>query len=116
VVAGGALVVGALLIRRVTGLPAATPDQSGLLESTRRNAARTITGTVVGVELVALGALTLFASSGLAVPGPVGGAAYLASRILVWTGLGLAVAGIAVWCALSRWRRVPLGPDTAAPA
>jgi hypothetical protein len=111
VVAGGALIGGALLIRRVTGLPAATPDQSGLLESTRRNAARTIAGTVVGIELVALGALTLFASSGLAVPDQVGGGAYVASRILVWTGLGLAVAGIAVWCALSRWRRVPVDPD-----
>jgi hypothetical protein len=114
VVAAGALVVGALLIRRVTGLPAATSDQSGLLESTRRNAARTISGTVVGIELVALGALTLFASSGVAVPGPVGGGAYLASRILVWTGMGIAVAGIAVWCALSRWRRAPLAPTTAA--
>jgi hypothetical protein len=113
VVAGGALIGGALLIRRVTGLPAATPEQSGLLESTRRNAARTITGTVVGIELVALGALTLFASSGLAVPDQVGGGAYLASRILVWTGLGLAVAGIVVWCVLSRWRRVPADPVSA---
>jgi hypothetical protein len=100
VVAAGALVVGALLIRRVMGLP-----QSGLPESTRRNAARTITGTVVGVELLALGALTLFTSSGLAVPGPVGGDAYVGSRILVWTGLGLAALGIVVWCVLSRWRR-----------
>jgi len=99
VVAAGALVVGALLIRRVMGLP-----QSGLPESTRRNAARTITGTVVGVELLALGALTLFTSSGLAVPGPVGGEAYIGSRILVWTGLGLAALGIVVWCVLSRWR------------
>lgn len=106
VVAGGALVVGALLIRRVMGLP----DQPDLLESTRRNAARTITGTVVGVELLALGALTLFASSGLAVPGPVGGNAYLGSRILVWTGVGLATTGILVWCVLSRWRRAPVGP------
>ena len=113
VVAGGALIVGALLIRRVTGLPTAGPDQSGQLESTRRNAARTITGTVVGVELLALGALTLFVSSGLAVPAPVGGGAYLASRILVWTGLGLAVAGIVVWCVLSRWRPTPLAPDAA---
>jgi len=114
VVAGGALIVGALLIRRVTGLPTAGPDQSGSLESTRRNAARTITGTVVGVELLALGALTLFASSGLAVPAPVGGGAYLASRILVWTGLGLAVAGVVVWCVLSRWRPTPLAPNAAA--
>jgi hypothetical protein len=100
VAAAGALVVGALLIRRVMRLP-----QSGLPESTRRNAARTITGTVVGVELLALGALTLFTSSGLAVPGPVGGDAYIGSRILGWTGLGLAALGIVVWCVLSRWRR-----------
>jgi hypothetical protein len=114
VVAGGALVIGALLIHRVLRLPAATPDRSGLLDSTRRNAARTITGTVAGVELLALGALTVFASGGLAVPDTVGGAAYLASRILVWTGLGLAVTGLLVWCALSGWRRGPLGTDTAA--
>lgn len=103
-VAGGALVVGALLIQRVLRLPA---DQSSLPESSRHNAVRTITGAVAGIELVALGALTLFASAGVGVPVQVGGVAYLLSRILVWTGLGLAVTGIGVWLALSTWRRRP---------
>lgn len=114
VAAVGALVLGTLLIRRVLRLPAATLDQPGLVESTRRNAARTIAGTVLGVELLALGALSVFASAGVAVPEPVGGGAYLASRILVWTGVGLAAAGIFVWCALSGWRRGPLGPNALA--
>jgi hypothetical protein len=111
-IAGAALVVGALLIRRTIQLPAATPDRSGVPESTRRNAARAITGTVAGVELVTLGALAVFASGGLAVPASVGGGAYLGSRILVWTGLGLGLTGVLVWCVLSRWRRGPSGPDS----
>lgn len=110
VVAGGALVVGALLIQRALRLPAAIDDQPGLIESTRRNAARTITGTVVGVELVALGAQILFASGGVGVPDVVGGPAYTISRILVWSGVGLALAGIVIWSALSWWRRGPVDP------
>lgn len=111
VVACGALVVGALLIRRLLRLPDATADQPGIAESTRRNAARTITGTVVGVELLTLGALTLLSSSGVDVPDQIGGAAYTASRILIWSGIGLIAAGIVIWCALAGWRRGPLEPD-----
>ncbi|HEX3789290.1 MAG TPA: hypothetical protein VHW44_15610 [Pseudonocardiaceae bacterium] len=113
VVAGGALVVGALLIRRALWLPAGS---AGLAETGRRNAARAIAGTVLGVELVALGAQALFASSGLAVPAEVGGTAYLWSRVLVWTGIGLAVTGVVVWCVLSRWRRGPVDVRPAASA
>jgi hypothetical protein len=113
VVAGGALLVGVLLIQRVLRLPA---DQSDQRESTRRNAVRTITGAIAGIELVTLGALTLFASAGLAVPSPVGGTAYLGSRILVWTGLGLAATGIAVWLTLSTWRRGRFVPATLPPS
>lgn len=102
VVAVGAVVVGALLVRRVLRLPA---DQSDPGESGRRTTVRTITGTVVGIELLALGALTVFASAGLAVPEPVGGAAYLGSRILIWTGIVLALTGIVLWWALSSRRR-----------
>lgn len=110
-VAAAAPVVGALLIQRLLRLPA---DPSGLREPGRDNAIRTITAAVVGVELVALGALILAASAGLAVPAPVGGPAYVGSRIMVWTGLGLAVTGIVVWLTLSIRRRGPLAPDTAA--
>lgn len=113
VVAAGALLVGVLLIHRVLRLPA---DQSDQRESTRRNAVRTITGAVVGTELITLGALTLLTSAGLAVPAPLGGAAYLGSRILVWTGLGLAATGIVVWLAMSAWRRGRLVPATPPPA
>lgn len=110
VVAAAALVIGALLIRRAVRLPAATDDQPGLVESARRNAARTITGTVAGVELLALGAQTLFASGGLGVPDVIDDTDYTISRVLVWSGLGLVLAGIVVWCALSWWRRGPVDP------
>lgn len=109
VVAAGALVVGALLVQRVLRLPA---DQLDPGESSRWTAVHTITGTVVGVELLALGALTVFASAGLAVPAQVGGAVYLGSRVLVWTGLALAVTGIVVWWAMSTRRRSSVTPDS----
>jgi hypothetical protein len=113
-VACGALVVGALLIRRLLRLPDATADQPGIAEPTRRNAARTITGTVVGIELLVLGALTLLSSSGVDVPDQIGGAAYTASRILIWTGIGLIGAGVVIWCALAGWRRGPVEPNAPA--
>jgi hypothetical protein len=109
-VAAGALVIGALLIRRAVELPATIDEAPGLIESTRRNAARTITGTVVGVELLALGAQALSTSGGVDVPDVIGGTAYTISRVLVWSGLGLVLAGIVVWCVLSWWRRGPADP------
>lgn len=105
VVAAGALVVGALLIRRMLRLPAA-----GMAEPARRNAARTIAGTVTGVELLALGTQLIFTSDGVATPDVIGGPDYTISRILIWSGLALIVAGIIVWCVLSRWRRGPAEP------
>jgi hypothetical protein len=42
----------------------------------------------------------------------VGGAAYLGSRILVWTGLAIAVAGVVVWWAMSTRRRGPIAAGT----
>jgi hypothetical protein len=110
VVAGGALIVGTLLVQRLLRLPA---DQSDPGESGRRAAARTITGAVVGIELLALGALTVFTSGGVAVPAQVGGAAYTASRVLIWTGLAVALAGIVLWWTLSARRR-PATPDVVA--
>jgi hypothetical protein len=107
VVAAGALVGGALLIRRMLRLPAAS-----LGESARRNAARTIAGTVVGIELLALGAQLIFTSAGIAVPDVVGGTDSTISGIMIWSGLALVVAGIVVWCALARWRRGPAEPTT----
>lgn len=107
VAAAGALVAGALLIRRVLRLPAV-----GLAESARRNAARTIAGTVVGVELLALGTQVLFTADGIAVPDVVGGLDYTISRWLIWSGLALVVAGIVVWCVLAWWRRGPAEPTT----
>ncbi|HJP76726.1 MAG TPA: hypothetical protein VJ914_20825 [Pseudonocardiaceae bacterium] len=107
VAAAGALVAGALLIRRVLRLPAAS-----LAESARRNAARTIAGTVVGVELLALGTQVLFTADGIAVPDVIGGLDYTISRWLIWSGLALVVAGIVVWCVLAWWRRGPAGPTT----
>lgn len=103
-VAGGALIVGALMIQHALRLPA---GQSAVPESSRRNTVRTITGAVAGVELVALGALALSTSAGVGVPVQVGGVDYLVSRILVWAGLGLAVTGIGIWFSLSTWRRHP---------
>lgn len=110
VVAAGALVIGALLIQRFLPLSA---DPSGLRESDYRARVRTITAAVTGIELVTLGALVLFVSAGVGVPVEVGGVAYVVSRILVWTGLGLAAAGIVVWWVLSTGRRGdPIVPDT----
>lgn len=110
VVACGALVGGALLVRRLLRLPAASTEAPGLAEAARRNAARAVAGTVAGIELLALGAQTIFASSGISVPNYIGGTAYTASRIMVWSGVGLVAAGIIVWCVLSSWRREPTEP------
>jgi hypothetical protein len=94
VVAAGTLVAGALLVNHVLRLPVGT-------EPDRRAAIRTITGVVTGIELIALAAQVLFTSAGVGVPAQVGGVAYVVSRILVWSGLGVAAAGIGVWLALS---------------
>ncbi len=114
VIAAATLVVGGLLVRRVTGLPARAADRPGLHEPARHNAARAVAGAVLGVELMVLGALAVAASSGLAVPGARGGAAYTGSRVLVRAGLGLAAAGVLAWCVLGWWRRGPGGTARAA--
>jgi hypothetical protein len=54
-------------------------------------------GVVAGVELVVLGALTLFGSNGPAGPEPIGGALHTWSRVLVRAGIVLVLAGFAVW-------------------
>jgi hypothetical protein len=68
----------------------------------------------VGVPVLLVGALVWWTTSRRGAAAGRVRRARLAGR-----GAGAVVgvvAGIAVWCALSRWRRVPLGPDTAAPA
>jgi hypothetical protein len=114
VVAALALVAGAILMRRVALLPPVAVDQPGVDERGRRNSARAVAGAVVGIELLALAALAILTSDGLAVPAPVGGDAYLGSRILVWSGLSLATAAVMVLCAMGWWRRGPVEPSPAA--
>jgi hypothetical protein len=50
------------------------------------------------------------------VPGPVGGPAFLISRVLFWCGIGLAVAAVLVWCVLGWWKRLVAEPPAVAPA
>jgi hypothetical protein len=76
----------------------------------RANTARAIAGAVLGIELLALGAMAIVASSDVASPFAHAGVAYLSSRILIWSGLGLAVAGMLAWAMLSRWRPVSAAP------
>jgi hypothetical protein len=102
IAAGLALVGWVMLIGRVTDLPqAAGPDaDQDSATRDRKNAARAIAGAVLGIELVVLGAQAISASGAL----PDTGGLYLSSRVLVWVGLGLALAGLVLWSAMSRWR------------
>jgi hypothetical protein len=109
VIAGLALLAGGVLARRVAALPQpVTGGQSGLQERERRNTGRAIAGAVLGIELLAVGSLAILAASGLDAPGSAGDA-YLGSRILDWSGLGTALAGLLVWSLLGWWRRGPPG-------
>jgi len=104
-----------LLMARVAALPQpVSQDQDGAGRDNagrnRANAARTIAGAVLGIELLALGAMALVASTDVAGPFAHAGAAYLGSRILIWSGLGLSVAGMLAWAMLSRWRPVSAAP------
>ena len=115
-----ALVVGGIALRRVVLLPPVAVGQPGLDEGARRNSARAVLAAVLAIELFALAAQAILASWGVEVPGPVGGPAYLVSRILFWCGIGLAVAAVLVWCVLGWWKRLvaepPAAPPAAAPA
>jgi hypothetical protein len=111
-----ALVVGGIALRRVVLLPPVAADQSGLDEHARRNSARAVIAAVLAIELFALAAQAILASSGVAVPQWVGGRPYLISRILVWCGIGLASAAVLVWCVMGWWKRLVVEPPAAASA
>lgn len=111
-----ALVVGGIGLRRVVLLPLVAVERPGLDEGARRNSARAVLAAVLAIELFALAAQAILASWGVQVPGPVGGPAYLISRILFWCGIGLAVAAVLVWCVLGWWKRLVPEPPAVAPA
>jgi len=111
-----ALVVGGLALRRVVLLPPVASGRPGLDEGARRNSARAVLATVLAIELFALAAQATLASNGVAVPGPGGGRPYLISRILVWCGFSLPIAGVLVWCVMGWWKRLVVEPPAATPA
>jgi hypothetical protein len=111
-----ALVVGGIGLRRVVLLPLVAVERPGLDEGARRNSARAVLAAVLATELFALAAQAILASWGVQVPGPVGGPAYLISRILLWCGIGLAVAAVLVWCVMGWWKRLVPEPPAVAPA
>jgi hypothetical protein len=111
-----ALVVGGIALRRVVLLPPVAVEQPGVDERARRNSARAVIAAVLAIELFALAAQATLASNGVAVPGPVGGRPYLISRILVWCGISLPIAGVLVWCVMGWWKRLVVEPPAAAPA
>jgi hypothetical protein len=110
------LVVGGIALRRVVLLPPVAAERPGLDEGARRNSARAVIAAVLAIELFALAAQAILASWGVQVPGPVGGPAFLISRMLYWCGIGLAVAAVLVWCVLGWWKRLVAEPPAAAPA
>ena len=111
-----ALVVGGIALRRVVLLPPVAVEQPGLDEGARRNSAHAVIAAVLAIELFALAAQATLASNGVAVPGPGGGRPYLISRILVWCGFSLPIAGVLVWCVMGWWKRLVVEPPAAAQA
>jgi hypothetical protein len=99
-----------LLMARVAALPQPVSQDQNSAGRNRANVARTIAGAVLGIELLALGATAIVASTDVAGPFAHAGVAYLGSRILIWSGLGLSVAGMLAWAMLSRWRPIPAVP------
>jgi hypothetical protein len=108
-----ALLTGGILLRRVALMPRAA-DRPHLTELVRRNVGRAVAAAVVSAELLVLAAMTIFASGGLAVPDSGAPAYYLVSRVLVWAGVALAAAAIAIWCVVGWWRNPPAESSPAA--
>src|SRR6185437_13215157 len=102
------------LMAKVASLPQRVTDvgESGRAATTRANAARAVTGAVLGIGIISLSA-DISASSAL-INHPFG-TLYLVGRILVWLGFGLSITGIVVWSILSRWRSAPVEPADPAP-
>ena len=112
-----ALVVGGIALRRVVLLPPVAAEQPGVDEHARRNSARAVVAGVLAIELFVLAAQATLASNGVAVPQPAaGGRLYLISRILVWCGFSLPIAGILVWCVMGWWKRLVVEPPAGTPA
>src|ERR1700722_11650105 len=111
-----ALVVGGIALRRVVLLPPVAVDQPGADEHARRNSARAVIAAVLAIELFVLAAQATLASNGVAVPEPAGGVPYLISRILVWCGFTLPIAGVLVWCVMGWWKRLVVEPPAAVSA
>jgi hypothetical protein len=111
-----ALVAWIPLMNRVARLPqpATEARETGRAATSRANAARAVTGAVLGIGLLSLsGELT--ASNALINP-LAHGTLYLFSRILVGLSIGLSIAGLVAWSILSRWRSMPAEPADPAPA
>ena len=110
-----AVVVGGIALRRVVLLPPVAVERPGVDDRARRNSARAVVATVLAIELFVLAAQATLASNGVSVPQPAGGRLYLFSRILVWCGFGLPIAGVLVWCVMGWWKRLVVEPPAAAP-
>jgi hypothetical protein len=110
VMAAAALAVWVPLMNKVARLPQPVTEgsESNRVASSRANAARAVTGAVLGIEMLSLAGVT-WASSTL-VDSLTHGKAYALGRIMVCLGVGLAIAGLIVWSILSRWRSVPAEP------
>lgn len=110
VVASGAVVLGALALRRIAGAPSVAEVPDPDLDWWRRQAAaRAVSGAVVAIATLCLSATLLSASAALAVPGAPGSPAHLASVAMVWSGAALGVASLVAWLVLD-------GPPSSASA
>jgi uncharacterized integral membrane protein len=103
-----ALIAGGLLLARVAALPRPAGG-AGSDDRARANSARAVAGAVLAIQLLCLGAVSIAASDGLEFAAS-SAAGHVASRILVWLGLGLVAGGLVTWAALSWWRREPAAP------
>lgn len=114
VMAAGALAAWFPLMGKVARLPQPVGNESGRIATSRANAARAITGAVLGIELLSLASVI---SASRAFIDPVGeGTASIVVSVLIGLGVGLSIAGLVVWSILSRWRSVPVEPADPAPA
>jgi hypothetical protein len=105
------------LIGKVARLPQPVSEvsESGRLASSRANAARAITGAVLGIELLSLASIITASPHFINQIGH--GTAYAVfGPILAGLSIGLAIAGLVVWSILSRWRSAPVEPADPAPA
>ncbi len=116
IMAAAALAAWIPLMRKVARLPQPVNEasESGRVATSRANAARAVTGAVLGIGLLSLAGVV--GASSTLFDAFTHGTAYIFGRIMVGLGIGLAVAGLVVWSILSRWRSVPVEPADPAPA